>query len=124
MYSETDAPYSDDHWSLFIEFPPIYPQQPPEIRFITKMYQCNINDGGKICHDILNTAWSQKTSMYNVSMEILRLLREPNADDALSSVKRVRCKESRGNYDNTIIEWKQLYAKASIEELKARYSLE
>jgi ubiquitin-protein ligase len=57
-------------------------------------------------------------------MEILRLLREPNADDALSSVKGAQCKESRENYDNTIIEWKHLYANTSVEELKARYSLE
>ncbi|CAM4879968.1 unnamed protein product [Rotaria socialis] len=124
MHGETGTPYSDGRWLLFIEFPQIYPEQPPDIRFITKIYHCNVNDDGKICHDILGTAWAHKTSMYNVFMEILRLLREPNPDDALSSVKGAQCKESRDNYNNTIIEWKNLYANASEEELKIQYLLE
>ncbi|CAF2958823.1 unnamed protein product [Rotaria sp. Silwood2] len=124
MHGETGTPYSDGCWLLFIEFPPSYPEQPPEIRFVTKIYHCNINDDGKICHDVLNTAWSQKTSMYNVLMEIIRLLREPNADDALSSVKGAQYKASKENYDNTIIEWKKLYASATVDQLKAQYFLE
>ena len=124
MHGETGTPYSDGRWLLFIEFPTIYPQQPPDIRFITKIYHCNINDDGKICHDVLNTAWSQKTSMHNVFMEILRLLREPNADDALSSVKGSQYKESKEDYVNTVIEWKLLYANASVEQLKVQYLLE
>lgn len=34
------------------------PSQPPKIRFVTKVYHCNVNAQGGICLDILKDNWS------------------------------------------------------------------
>ena len=69
MHGETGTPYSDGRWLLFIEFPQIYPQQPPEIRFITKIYHCNIND------DVCCVA-RHKTILINLTTDIINNLHE------------------------------------------------
>ncbi|CAF4113810.1 unnamed protein product, partial [Rotaria sordida] len=75
-------------WLLSVEFPSqMYPLRPPEIRFITPIYHCNISDDGKICHEILRSHWTSQTTMHDVLRQIISLLFQPEPNDALSTTK-------------------------------------
>ena len=66
-----DSPYQDGVFYLSITFPEEYPFKPPMIKFITKIYHCNINSRGSICLDILKNEWHQ---LVNETKEPLKVI--------------------------------------------------
>ena len=48
-----ETPYEGGKYDLTIKFPQYYPFKPPNIKFVTKIYHCNINDNGYINIPIL-----------------------------------------------------------------------
>ncbi|CAF3660879.1 unnamed protein product [Rotaria sp. Silwood1] len=112
-------------WLLSVEFPSqMYPLRPPEIRFITPIYHCNISDDGKICHEILRSHWTSQTTMYDVLQQITSLLFQPEPNDALSTTKGDLLKTAPNDYFKELQQHNEKYAKATIEELKSQYQLE
>ena len=53
------APYANGIYEIIIETSTKYPMEPPNIRFITKVFHPNVHfkEGG-ICLDILKLEWS------------------------------------------------------------------
>lgn len=65
----------------------VYPQHPPYLRFVTRVYHTNISTEGTICLDILKqaTAWSQTYDFIQIIMSIILLYQEPNTNSAFNS---------------------------------------
>ena len=55
---QKDSPYEGGVFFLDIRFPNDYPFKPPKIKFVTKIYHCNVNAKGGICLDLLKENWS------------------------------------------------------------------
>ena len=78
-----NSPYKTGIFYLKINFPYDYPFKPPKIRFITKIYHCNINSSGGICLDILKEQWSPALTIGKLLLSICSLMDDPNPDDPL-----------------------------------------
>jgi ubiquitin-protein ligase len=63
-----------------------YPARAPEVRFVTPVFHLNVNSDGRICLDCLST-WSEKTTVREILQEIAQLMRTPNPNSPLDSVK-------------------------------------
>jgi len=56
--SPYDTPFEDGTFKLTIEFNEEYPNKPPVVRFVSKMFHPNVYADGGICLDILQNRWS------------------------------------------------------------------
>ena len=95
-----DSPYQGGIFRLKIDFPSDYPFKPPRVKFITKIYHCNINSNGGICLDILKEQWSPALTVGKVLLSICSLMNDPNPDDPLVSEIANLFKSDRAEHDN------------------------
>jgi ubiquitin-conjugating enzyme E2 A len=58
IFSPHDTPFEDGTFKLTIEFTEEYPNKPPTVRFVSKMFHPNVYADGGICLDILQNRWS------------------------------------------------------------------
>ena len=87
MTGPEGTPYSKATFELFIEFKDDYPAKPPNIRFITPIYHCNLKSGARIYHAILGRFYSPDVRIRQILDYVYGLLIDPETNDALDSVK-------------------------------------
>lgn len=94
-----DSPYEGGIFIVSISFPPDYPFKPPKLKFITKIYHCNISPDGDICLDILKSQWSPALTIMKVLLSLCSLLTDPNPDDPLVPSIATLLKEDKIEHD-------------------------
>ena len=104
------SPYEGGVFYLSIEFPKDYPFKPPKIRFLTKIYHCNISSNGSICLDILKGKWSPVLSISKALLSICSLLSDPNVDDPLNVEAANLYKKDKLQYEYVVRQQTMLYA--------------
>ena len=91
--------YEGGIFHLYIEFTDKYPAKPPNIRFITPIYHCNINEAGKVCHSILDRFYGPGIRIRDILNYVYGLLMDPAPDDPLDSVKASELKFNPVSYN-------------------------
>ena len=107
----TGTPYEGGIFRLSISFPRDYPFKPPKIRFLTKVYHCNVSTTGSICLDILKDQWSPVLTVPKVLISILSLLDDPEPSDPLVPEIAELYINDRAAHDVQAREWTEMYAK-------------
>jgi len=85
MAGPAGSPYEGGLFQLELFLPENYPLNPPNVRFLTKIYHPNIDKLGRICLDILKDQWSPALQIRTVLLSIQALLGSPNPDDPLEN---------------------------------------
>ncbi|CAK9172794.1 unnamed protein product [Ilex paraguariensis] len=112
--------YAKGVFTIKIQIPERYPFQPPIVTFATPIYHPNIDNGGRICLDILNLppkgTWQPSLNISAVLTCIGLLLSEPNPDDGLMCEASREYKYNRQAFDQKAQSMTEKYARAGASE--------
>ncbi|KAL0957929.1 hypothetical protein HGRIS_000110 [Hohenbuehelia grisea] len=92
------CPYKGGCFLLTCEFPPGYPRDPPEIRFVTFILHPNVSKQGKVCVAELGRLWSSDITVKELLSLVYGLLLEPDLDNPLEIQASLKYYDDDGTY--------------------------
>jgi len=78
IFGPDDTAWEGGCFKLLLEFTEDYPNKPPAVRFLSKIFHPNVYADGKICLDILQNQWSPIYDIAAILTSIQSLLSDPN----------------------------------------------
>uniref|UniRef100_A0A3B1JH47 Ubiquitin conjugating enzyme E2 A n=1 Tax=Astyanax mexicanus TaxID=7994 RepID=A0A3B1JH47_ASTMX len=102
VYRPEGTPFEDGTFKLTVEFTEEYPNKPPTVRFISKMFHPNVYADGSICLDILQNRWSPTYDVSSILTSIQSLLDEPNPNSPANSQAAQLYQENKREYEKRV----------------------
>lgn len=112
--------YEGGTFLLYAVFPEKYPNAPPEIRFQTPIYHCNVTTDGLICHpQLLSYGYSATLTVRDLLSKVKYLLQVPNPIDAIDSDRGLEYMflDPKVNFGKHAAEHTLQHASRSVQEL-------
>lgn len=123
-----DTPFEDGTFRLVMQFEEQYPNKPPIVKFISKMFHPNVYATGELCLDILQNRWSPTYDVAAVLTSIqsyvirnmqskenrrrvlteIRLLNDPNTGSPANVEASNLYKDNRKEYTKRVKETVEL----------------
>ncbi|KAI1725538.1 ubiquitin-conjugating enzyme domain-containing protein [Ditylenchus destructor] len=102
IFGPQDTPFEDGTFKLSLEFSEEYPNKPPSVKFVSKMFHPNVYADGSICLDILQNQWSPTYDVAAILTSIQSLLDEPNPNSPANSLAAQLYQENRREYEKKV----------------------
>lgn len=80
-----ETPFEDGTFRLVLTFDESYPNKPPVVKFLSKMFHPNVYANGELCLDILQNRWSPTYDVAAILTSIQSLLHDPNPNRCVSA---------------------------------------
>jgi ubiquitin-conjugating enzyme E2 A len=89
---------------LALQFDENYPNKPPSVKFISKMFHPNVYANGELCLDILQNRWSPTYDVAAILTSIQSLLHDPNPNSPANAEAANLFRENRKEYNRRVKE--------------------
>jgi len=111
-----DTLFEGGYFRAQLKFPGDYPNNPPDMKFLSKMWHPNIYEDGKVCISILHppgtddlnpqeTAeerWRPILGAESVLMSVISMLNDPNIDSPANLEASLQFRDDRENYNKKV----------------------
>jgi ubiquitin-conjugating enzyme E2 A len=103
-----DTPFEDGTFKLLLTFDDSYPNKPPTVKFLSRMFHPNVYANGELCLDILQNRWSPTYDVAAILTSIQSLLHDPNPNSPANAEAAQLYRENMKEYVRRV--------KATVEE--------
>lgn len=114
LYGPEGTPYEGGKFLLDIVISDLYPNKPPLIKFVNKIFHPNIDSTGQICLNILrsppNGDWKPSINLPKTVLSIHSLLSDPNPNDPLNAEAGKLYTSNKDDFLEKAKEWTRRYA--------------
>lgn len=100
--SPDDTAWEGGTFKLTLQFTEDYPNKPPVVKFVSKLFHPNVYNDGGICLDILQSNWSPIYDISAVLTSIQSLLCDPNPNSPANSEAARLFQENRREYNKRV----------------------
>lgn len=97
-----DTPWEGGTFKLTLNFTEDYPNKPPVVKFVSRLFHPNVYNDGGICLDILQSNWSPIYDISAVLTSIQSLLCDPNPNSPANSEAARLFQENRREYNKRV----------------------
>ena len=111
-----DTIYEGGFFKAILTFPEDFPQNPPEMKFITEMWHPNIYPDGKVCISILHPPgvdqfnelekaeerWRPVLGVEQILISVISMLNEPNIESPANIDASVMFRDHREKYEQKV----------------------
>ena len=97
IFGPDDTEWESGVFRLNMTFPENFPNEAPNVKFLTSMFHPNIYTNGDICLDILGKSWSPLYDCMAVLTSIQQLLTDPNPDSPANNEAAQLFSEAKGD---------------------------
>ncbi|KAK2944834.1 putative Ubiquitin-conjugating enzyme E2 2 [Blattamonas nauphoetae] len=105
IFGPDDTIWEGGTFKLTLEFTEEYPNKPPTVKFITKIFHPNVYNDGSICLDILQNQWSPIYDISAILTSIQSLLTDPNPNSPANSEAARLYTQNRREYERKVKEF-------------------
>lgn len=109
LFGPTDSPYEGGEFEFTVNFPEEFPYAPPNVKFITKIYHCNVAEDGHVCTHC-GEDWSPSLTVAKLLVLLQSLLSDPDFENPCVPTIAAQYVADRVAHDTTAAEWTEQYA--------------
>ncbi|ADV19969.1 Ubiquitin-conjugating enzyme e2-17 kDa, putative [Cryptococcus gattii WM276] len=119
IFGPPETPFEDGSFRLTLTFTDAYPNKPPTVRFISKMFHPNIYANGELCLDILQNRWSPTYDVAAILTSVQSLLNDPNPASPANVDAAQLFKENLMEYERRVKKTVELSWVDNADEIEA-----
>ncbi|KIJ64281.1 hypothetical protein HYDPIDRAFT_175636 [Hydnomerulius pinastri MD-312] len=98
IFGPSDTPFEDGTFKLLLTFDESYPNKPPTVKFLSRMFHPNVYANGELCLDILQNRWSPTYDVAAILTSIQSLLHDPNPNSPANAEAAQLYRENMKEY--------------------------
>eukprot|EP00941_MAST-03F_sp_MAST-3F-sp1_P001636 g1636.t1 len=102
IFGPDETSWEGGTFTLLMSFTEEYPNKPPTVKFVTKIFHPNVYADGSICLDILKSQWSPIYDISAILTSIQSLLCDPNPKSPANSEAARLYQENRREYNRRV----------------------